>query len=80
VCLYVCDQDTPKRETKGPPWTISACGWMDELWCERCAQMTQDRAKWRAAVKTVMNLFIVYPVSKLLQSDIWGRQYDLSRS
>jgi hypothetical protein len=25
VCLYVCDQETPKREAKGPSWTISAC-------------------------------------------------------
>jgi hypothetical protein len=23
--LYVCDQETPKREAKGPSWTISAC-------------------------------------------------------
>jgi hypothetical protein len=22
---YVCDHDTPKREAKGPSWTISAC-------------------------------------------------------
>jgi hypothetical protein len=26
VCLYVCDQETLKREAKGPSWTISACG------------------------------------------------------
>jgi hypothetical protein len=25
VCLYVCDQETPKREAKGPSWAISAC-------------------------------------------------------
>jgi hypothetical protein len=25
VCLYVCHQETPKREVKGPPWTISVC-------------------------------------------------------
>jgi hypothetical protein len=25
VCLYVCDQETPKREAKGPYWPISAC-------------------------------------------------------
>jgi hypothetical protein len=25
VCLYVCDQETPKREAKGPSWTIRAC-------------------------------------------------------
>jgi hypothetical protein len=25
VCLYVCDQETPKTEAKGPSWTISAC-------------------------------------------------------
>jgi hypothetical protein len=24
VCLYVCDQETLKREAKGSPWTISA--------------------------------------------------------
>jgi hypothetical protein len=24
VCLYVCDQETPKMEVKGPSWTISA--------------------------------------------------------
>jgi hypothetical protein len=24
----VCDQETPKREAKGPFWTISACEWM----------------------------------------------------
>jgi hypothetical protein len=24
VFLYVCDQDTPKAEAKGPSWTISA--------------------------------------------------------
>jgi hypothetical protein len=24
VCLCVCDQETPKREAKGPSWTISA--------------------------------------------------------
>jgi hypothetical protein len=24
VSLYVCDQETPKREAKGPSWTISA--------------------------------------------------------
>jgi hypothetical protein len=23
--MYVCDKETPKRETKGPSWTISAC-------------------------------------------------------
>jgi hypothetical protein len=23
--LYVCDQETLKREAKGPSWTISAC-------------------------------------------------------
>jgi hypothetical protein len=23
----VCDQETPKREAKGPSWTISACEW-----------------------------------------------------
>jgi hypothetical protein len=22
----MCDQETPKREDKGPSWTISACG------------------------------------------------------
>jgi hypothetical protein len=27
--VSVCDQETPKRETKGPSWTISACEWMD---------------------------------------------------
>jgi hypothetical protein len=25
VCVCVCDQETPKREAKGPSWTISAC-------------------------------------------------------
>jgi hypothetical protein len=25
VCLYVCDEETPKREAKGPSWTISFC-------------------------------------------------------
>jgi hypothetical protein len=25
VSVYVCDQKTPKREAKGPSWTISAC-------------------------------------------------------
>jgi hypothetical protein len=25
MCLYVCDQETPKREAKGPSWTITAC-------------------------------------------------------
>jgi hypothetical protein len=30
VYLYVCDQETPKREAKGPSWTISACEWMNE--------------------------------------------------
>jgi hypothetical protein len=30
MCLYVCDQETPKREAKGPSWTISACEWMNE--------------------------------------------------
>jgi hypothetical protein len=30
VCLYVCDQETPKREVKGPSWTVSACEWMNE--------------------------------------------------
>jgi hypothetical protein len=30
VCLYVCDQETPKREAKGPSWTISACEWMND--------------------------------------------------
>jgi hypothetical protein len=25
VSLYVCDQETPKREAKVPSWTISAC-------------------------------------------------------
>jgi hypothetical protein len=25
ACLYVCDQETPQREAKGPSWTISAC-------------------------------------------------------
>jgi hypothetical protein len=29
LCLYVCDQETPKREAKGPPWTINACKWMN---------------------------------------------------
>jgi hypothetical protein len=24
---YVCDQETPKGEAKGPSWTISACEW-----------------------------------------------------
>jgi hypothetical protein len=24
VSFYVCDQETPKREAKGPSWTISA--------------------------------------------------------
>jgi hypothetical protein len=28
MCLYVCDQETPKREAKGPSWTISACEWI----------------------------------------------------
>jgi hypothetical protein len=23
--VSVCDQETPKREVKGPSWTISAC-------------------------------------------------------
>jgi hypothetical protein len=27
VCLYTCDQETPKREAKSPSWTISACEW-----------------------------------------------------
>jgi hypothetical protein len=30
VCLYVCDQETPKREAKSPSWTISACEWMNK--------------------------------------------------
>jgi hypothetical protein len=30
VFLYVCDQETPKREAKGPSWTISACERMNE--------------------------------------------------
>jgi hypothetical protein len=30
MCLYVCDQETPKREAKGQFWTISACEWMNE--------------------------------------------------
>jgi hypothetical protein len=25
VSSYACDQETPKREAKGPSWTISAC-------------------------------------------------------
>jgi hypothetical protein len=25
VYLYVCDKETPKREAKGPSWTINAC-------------------------------------------------------
>jgi hypothetical protein len=25
VCVCVCDQETLKREAKGPSWTISAC-------------------------------------------------------
>jgi hypothetical protein len=25
VSVCVCDQETPKREAKGPSWTISAC-------------------------------------------------------
>jgi hypothetical protein len=29
VCLYVCDQETPKMEAKGPSWTTSACEWMN---------------------------------------------------
>jgi hypothetical protein len=29
VCLYVCDQETPKREAKGPSWTIRACELMN---------------------------------------------------
>jgi hypothetical protein len=29
VCLYVCDQETAKREAKGPSWTISACELMN---------------------------------------------------
>jgi hypothetical protein len=29
VCLYVCDQETPKREAKGTSWTVSACEWMN---------------------------------------------------
>jgi hypothetical protein len=36
VCVFVlvrvrvcmCDQETLKREAKGPFWTISACEWM----------------------------------------------------
>jgi hypothetical protein len=27
VCLYVCDQETQRREIKGPSWTISAREW-----------------------------------------------------
>jgi hypothetical protein len=27
--MCVCDQETPKREAKGPSWTISACEWMN---------------------------------------------------
>jgi hypothetical protein len=27
VCVF--DQETPKREAKGPSWTISACEWMN---------------------------------------------------
>jgi hypothetical protein len=33
ACLYVCDQETPKREAKGPSWTISACEWMTMSKC-----------------------------------------------
>jgi hypothetical protein len=29
VCLYVWSRN-PEREVKGPSWTISACGWMNE--------------------------------------------------
>jgi hypothetical protein len=29
----VCDQETPKREAKGPSWTISACERMNEIKC-----------------------------------------------
>jgi hypothetical protein len=29
VCLYVCDQETPKSEAKGPSWTISASEWVN---------------------------------------------------
>jgi hypothetical protein len=32
VCLYVCDQETPKREAKGPSWTISACEKKKVFW------------------------------------------------
>jgi hypothetical protein len=32
VCLYVCDQETPKREAKSLSWTISAYEWMNLLW------------------------------------------------
>jgi hypothetical protein len=35
MCLYVCDQETPKREAKGPSWTISACEWM--MYCHFAA-------------------------------------------
>jgi hypothetical protein len=30
VCLYMCDQETPKMEAKGPSWTIIAGEWMNE--------------------------------------------------
>jgi hypothetical protein len=29
VCVYVCDQETPKREAKGLSWTISAWEWIN---------------------------------------------------
>jgi hypothetical protein len=32
VCLYVCDQETPKWEAKGPSWTMSACECMNAEW------------------------------------------------
>jgi hypothetical protein len=31
VCVCVCDQETPKREARGPSWTISVCKWMNSM-------------------------------------------------
>jgi hypothetical protein len=32
VCM--CEQETPKREAKGPSWTISTCKWMNSMKAE----------------------------------------------
>jgi hypothetical protein len=49
VFLYVCDQDTPKSEAKGPSWTISACELMNINYYKDCKGLTLTallRAVW----------------------------------